>query len=219
MDPAFWHDRWQRGDVGFHQVVVHDQLQRYWPSLAIKPGAHVFVPLAGKSLDMLWLAQQGYRVSGVELSEIAVRQFFSESGLTPKMVQQPSFLQFSAGSMTLYCGDIFDLNTHDLADVAAVYDRAALIALPDDLRRRYVEHLARLVVPDAEILLIAIDYPVDEMDGPPFAVPTNEVHRLYAPAFSVDVLETRDGLVRSDNLKKRGVTRLDETAYRLRRRA
>lgn len=218
MDHVFWHDRWRRGDVGFHQSAVHDQLQRYWPSLKIKTDASVFVPLAGKSLDMVWLADQGHRVIGVELSEIAVAEFFSEAGLTPTIEQQPSFSLYTAGPFTLYCGDIFQLPARDLADVAAVYDRAALIALPADLRRRYVDHLAHLLVPPTEILLIAIDYPIDEMEGPPFAVPSNDVQHLYASSFDIDVLETRDGLVRSDNLKKRGVSRLDETAYRLRRR-
>jgi thiopurine S-methyltransferase len=219
MDHAFWHDRWQRGDVGFHQAVVHDQLQRIWPRLAVQTGSSVFVPLAGKSLDMAWLAQQGHRVIGVELSEIAVREFFTEAVLTPTIVQTTSFSVFAAGLFTIYCGDIFDLAAQHLADVSAVYDRAALIALPEPLRQRYVSHLTHLLEPDSEVLLIAIDYPAGEMDGPPFAVPFKDVHRLYAPAFDIDVIETRDGLVHSDNLKKRGITRLEETAYRLRRRA
>lgn len=219
MDHAFWHDRWHRGDVGFHQSSVHDQLQRTWPKLAVQTGSSVFVPLAGKSLDMAWLAKQGHRVIGVELSEIAVGEFFSEAALTPTIVQTPSFLVFSAGPFTIYCGDIFDLTAQHLADVTALYDRAALIALPDHLRQRYVAHLTHLLAPESQVLLIAIDYPIGEMEGPPFAVPFKEVHQLYASTFDIDVIETRDGLAHSDNLKKRGITRLEETAYRLRRRA
>jgi thiopurine S-methyltransferase len=219
MDKAFWQERWLRRDIGFHQPHIHEQLTRLWPSLDLARGSAVFVPLAGKSRDMVWLATQGHRVVGVELSDIAVREFFEEGGKTPKRTSAGRFEISSAGPFSIYCGDFFDFPAEALKDVAAVYDRAALIALPPDMRARYAETLERIVPRNAVIFLIGIDYPEHEIIGPPFAVTSGEIDRLFGAAFEITVLEARDGLAASDNLKRRGVTRLEETAYLLRRRA
>jgi thiopurine S-methyltransferase len=219
MDKAFWQERWQRRDIGFHQPHIHEQLQRLWPSLDLARGSAVFVPLAGKSRDMVWLATQGHRVVGIELSDIAVREFFEEGGRTPKRTSAGKFEISSAGPFSMYCGDFFELPAQALKDVAAVYDRAALIALPPSMRAHYADTLARIVPRNAVIFLIAIDYPEHEIIGPPFSVSRSEIDRLFGGAFEITVLEARDGLAASDNLKKRGITRLEETAYLLRRRA
>ncbi|MBN9248696.1 MAG: thiopurine S-methyltransferase [Hyphomicrobium sp.] len=219
MDKAFWHERWQRREIGFHQQRIHALLSRFWPQLGLPQGSAVFVPLAGKSRDMAWLATQGHRIIGVELSDVAVREFFEEAGLVPDRSSAGTFEIFSAGPFALYCGDFFELTADDLKDVVAVYDRAALIALPPQMRAAYAEALARILPREAIIFLIAIDYPEGEITGPPFAVPSDEVLRLYGDNFEIEVLESRDGLADSDNLKKRGVTRLAETVYLLRRRS
>ncbi len=218
MDKAFWHERWERRDIGFHQPHIHQQLQRFWPSLLLTPGSTVFVPLSGKSRDMVWLATQGHRIVGNELSDIAVREFFDEGGQTPKRTTTGAFEISSAGPFTIYRGDFFELPADVLGDVTAVYDRASLIALPPAMRPRYAETLARILPSNAIIFLIAIDYPEGEIEGPPFAVSGEEIARLYGAAFSIDILERRDGLAASDNLRKRGMTRLEETAYLLKRR-
>lgn len=219
MDKAFWNERWQRREIGFHQQRIHSQLLRFWPKLGLRQETAVFVPLAGKSRDMVWLATQGHRVIGVELSNVAVREFFDEGGQVPNRSSAGAFEISSAGPFELYCGDFFEFDGDVLKDVVAVYDRAALIALPPGMRAYYAETLARIVPRGAIIFLIAIDYPEGEISGPPFPVSRDEVHRLYGDTFEIDVLETRDGLADSDNLKKRGVTRLDETVYLLRRQA
>ncbi|MFA5957252.1 thiopurine S-methyltransferase [Hyphomicrobium sp.] len=219
MDQSFWQTRWQRGEIGFHQPHIHAQLQAFWPGLGLAKGSAVFVPLAGKSRDMAWLAGQGHEVIGAELSELAVRDFFEESGLSPTVTRSGPFQVFEAGPFKIYQGDFFALPPDTLSGVAACYDRAATIALPPEMRPRYAEKLASVLPSEAQILLIAIDYPEGEIKGPPFAVPQSEIRELYAPLFDIDVLEDRDGLAESDNLKKRGVTRLEETAYLLRRRA
>lgn len=219
MDKAFWHERWQRHDIGFHQQQIHPQLRAHWPALGLPPQSAVFVPLAGKSHDMVWLATQGHRIVGVELSDVAVHEFFEDGGQVPKRTWAGVFEVSSAGPFELYCGDFFDFPSEALTDVVAVYDRAALIALPPGMRVYYVETLTRIVPRDAVIVLIAIDYPENEVAGPPFAVPPEEVFRLYGSAFDIEVLDTRDALAESENLKKRGLTRLEETAYLLRRRA
>lgn len=219
MEQSFWHERWQRGDIGFHQPEVHDQLRRLWQALAVAPGSAVFVPLAGKSHDMVWLAGQGLRVIGVELSEIAVAEFFAENGLSATREASGSGEIWTAGPYTIHRRDFFELTADHLSDAAALYDRAALIALPPEMRPRYAAHLADVMPAGARGLLIAISYPEGEIAGPPFSVEEDEVRNLLAERFDVAILESRDGLAASENLRKRGLTRLEETAYRLRRRA
>ena len=219
MDPAFWHDRWQRQDIGFHQAHIHDLLKRYWPGLGLAKGSTVFVPLCGKSRDMVWLADQGHRIIGAELSEIAIDQFFADGGLKPTVTRQHNFTVKSAGPYALMCGDIFQLTPDSLRDVAAVYDRAALIALPPDMRARYAATLSNLVPRNVPVLLISLDYNEHESVGPPFPVPQAHIDDLFAAHFTITLLESRDALPTSENMRKRGVTRLDETAYLLRRKA
>jgi thiopurine S-methyltransferase len=218
MEKAFWTERWKRRDIGFHQPHVHEQLKRFWPTLNLPVASTIFVPLAGKSCDMVWLATQGHRVIGVELSDVAVREFFKDGGQTPEIRADGPFDLFSAGPFNLYRGDFFETSAEMVRDVVAVYDRAALIALPADLRERYAKKLASIIPSTAIIFLVALDYPEHEMSGPPFAVTRDEVDRLYGETFDIQVLEARDGLEASGNLRRRGVTRLQETAYVLRRR-
>jgi thiopurine S-methyltransferase len=218
MDKAFWTERWQRRDIGFHQPHVHEQLKKLWPALGLPFGSTVFVPLAGKSRDMVWLATQGHRIVGVELSDVAVREFFQDGGQTPDIRSDGPFDVFSAGPFSLYRGDFFEITPEAVHDVAAVYDRAALIALAPEIRARYAKKLTSILPRDAVLFLIAVDYPEHEISGPPFAVTREEVERLYGDTFNINVLEARDGLAASGNLRRRGVSRLQETAYLLRRR-
>ncbi|MBA2126026.1 thiopurine S-methyltransferase [Hyphomicrobium methylovorum] len=218
MDKAFWDERWQRRDIGFHQPHIHEQLQRFWPDLGLPVGSSVFVPLAGKSRDMVWLAAQGHRIVGIELSEIAIREFFLEGGQQPEQSSDSPFDIYSVGPFRLYRGDFFDLTASALQDVHAVYDRAALIALPADKRRQYADKLAALIPVEAKILLIGLSYPENEMSGPPFSVPKEEVERLYGKLFDISVLNERERLEFSPSLKRRGVTSLIETAYLLKRK-
>ena len=219
MEPQFWQDRWHKGEIGFHQAEPQAALLRHWPGLNIAKGSTVFVPLCGKSVDMLWLAEQGHRIVGAELSELAVDAYFAERGLTPGVRQSGGFTVKSSGVYELWCGDFFALATNDLPPIAATYDRAALVAMPPELQPRYSAKLAELTPAHAPALLIGLDYSPQEMEGPPFAVPQTRVRELMAPHFSVDVLEVRDGLATSEHLKKRGVTRLEEATYLLRRTA
>ena len=136
MDSEFWHQRWREGRIGFHQAQATPLLVAHWPTLELPRDSRVFVPRAGKSLDMPWLAAQGHRVLGVELSPLAVARFFEERGLVPRVHDSHLGRHHVAGAIELICGDVFDLDAQVLADCAAVYDRAALIALPPELRRR-----------------------------------------------------------------------------------
>jgi thiopurine S-methyltransferase len=214
-DPDFWRERWQNKDIGFHQPVIHEMLQKHWPSLGLAAGGQVFVPLCGKSLDMVWLAEQGHRVVGAELSAIAIDEFFAERGLKPAARTVGNFVVKSAGAYELWCGDIFEMTPDALADVAAVYDRAALVAFPPELQDRYAAKLKELVPAACPILLVALDYAQEQMTGPPFAVPRTQVDRLFSESHAISEVENRDALDSNPRFRQRGLTALKETIYLL----
>lgn len=145
MEPAFWQQRWADNQIGFHQAQVNPYLQTYWPQLQLAPGSRVLVPLCGKSLDLAWLAGQGHRVLGVELSRRAVEDFFREHGLEAEVRQQGAFEVWRSGDVQLWCGDFFALRAEDVADCVGLYDRAAVIALPVQMRARYMQLLSGLL--------------------------------------------------------------------------
>jgi thiopurine S-methyltransferase len=217
MNPDFWHERWQRQEIGFHQAEINPYLRQYWPELQVTGGT-VFVPLCGKSLDMVWLREQGHEVLGVELSPLAVQGFFAEHGHTLRHSADERFKRCEANGIQLLCGDFFDLAAADLAQVTAVYDRAALIALPPELRARYVRHLVSLLPAGAQILLVTVDYLQEEMTGPPFAVSGEEVEALYRPYADIELLARLDVLAQNPRFQARGMSRLYENIFRLKLR-
>lgn len=213
--PEFWLERWERGETGFHQASGNELLQRHWPSLGLQPGSTVLVPLCGKTFDMVWLAAAGHRVVGVELSPLAVDDFFREQGLEADTRTHGAFVIRSAGPISIWCGDVFELPAEATADVTGIYDRAALVAFPPTLQKRYARVLRGLAAQIKAMLLVSLDYPEGEMAGPPFSTPLMRVAELLGAAYEINIRETRDGLEKSPNLTERGVTRLDEAAYRL----
>jgi len=219
METEFWLQRWRDGQIGFHQDRVMPLLQKHWPGLALPAGARVLVPLAGKSLDIIWLAGQGHRVLAVELSPVAVAQFFAENGLAPTSHDSALGRHHIAGHIEVICGDIFNLDQHSLAGCAGFYDRAALVALPAAMRRRYVREIYGRLPAHCRGLLLTVDYPQHEMDGPPFAVDPAEVNSLYGEGWTIQPLEERDNLAQEPRFVARGLTRMSTSAYRLERRA
>lgn len=215
MTPDFWIERWQNGEIGFHQQAGNDLLSKHWPSLGAPSRSTVFVPLCGKSFDMVWLASQGHHVVGVELSPLAVDDFFREHEIEASSRTVGPFVVRTAGPITIWCGDVFELPAEATGEVAAVYDRAALIAFPSSLQKRYARKLGELV-PSVPILLIGLAYPDGQMTGPPFSTPLDQVANLFGATHDINVRETRDGLEKSQNIKARGVTSLDEAVYVLR---
>ncbi|HEY0503027.1 MAG TPA: thiopurine S-methyltransferase [Lysobacter sp.] len=218
MDPDFWRRRWRDGQIGFHQDVPTPLLLKHWPSLGVPSGTRVFVPLAGKTLDMAWFAAQGYRVLGVELSQLAVDAFFAEHGLEPERRESRYGTHYSAGGIELILGDAFALDVEVLAECTAVFDRAALIALPPDLRQRYARELYARLPTGCDGLLITLEYPQHEKAGPPFSVDEAEVRGHYARDWNVEVLERRDILAQQPTFAEEGVTDLATVVYRLRRK-
>jgi thiopurine S-methyltransferase len=217
-DPEFWRDRWDRGEIGFHQSQVNADLQAHWPRLQCPQSATVFVPMCGKSVDMVWLHAQQHTVIGVELSAVAVTDFFSEQKLQPVRTRAGRLERWSVAGYELYVGDFFDLGAELLTQVRAVYDRAALIALPPPLRVRYARHLSALLGAGCPMLLLTMDYPQQQMPGPPFAVGEAVVHALFGEEFTVRQIASRDALHEEPRFQKRGLTSRDEQAYLLERR-
>ena len=217
MEPKFWQERWARNQIGFHLPEVNPYLQRHWSQLALAPGSKVLVPLCGKSLDLVWLVSIGHRVMGVELSEQAVQAFFDEQGLVPRISQQGVFKVYQTEQIELWCGDVFALDAEAVADCTALYDRAALIALPPLMRAQYVDHLNSLLGSRCRGLLITLDYDQAQKAGPPFAVTDDEVRLLFGARWTLDVLAEQDILGDSWKFVQDGVTRLEERVYRLTR--
>src|SRR5471032_1332049 len=158
MEPDFWHQRWAQDQIGFHLSEVNPWLRQFWPVIQAKSQARVLVPLCGKSLDLAWLASEGHAVLGVELSHKAVEEFFKGQGVEPIVRQQGRFTVYRHDSIELWCGDFFALTADDAQHCSALYDRAALIALPPHMRQRYTEHLARILPGDCQGLLTTLDY-------------------------------------------------------------
>lgn len=213
MKKDFWLERWERQEIGFHQDAVNSHLIRYWERLKAAPGSKVFVPLCGKSHDMIWLRQQGHPVLGVELSPIAVESFFAENGYTPNRSTTRNFQQCEAEGIRVLCGDFFDLTAGEMEGVDTVYDRASLVALPPEMRQKYASHMLDILPPRARILLIAFDYDQAAMPGPPFAVTPAEVEALYGQQARVEKLATIDVLDENPRFKVRGLTKLHENIF------
>jgi thiopurine S-methyltransferase len=215
MKKEFWLERWERSEIGFHQNEINPYLLRFWNALSHPAGSEVFVPLCGKSLDMVWLRQQGSYVLGVELSPLAVKDFFYEQGMSAQCVSGGRFDNYIADGFCLACGDFFDLRKEDMAQVSAVYDRASLVALPPEMRESYARHLASILPRGTKILLVTFDYSQHEMQGPPFAVSVNEVKALYGQYADIRILAQEDVLEQNPRFKQRGVTRMQENIFLL----
>ncbi len=180
MHPEFWNERWQAGQIAFHEGRPNRFLEEHGATLG--GGRRVLVPLCGKSLDLAYLAACGHEVVGVELVESAVIAFFAEQGVTPTVTADHGFVRYQADAITILCGDVFATTSALLGPIDALYDRAAVIALPPAMRAAYVAHLRALLPPGTPGLVITIEYPQEAMAGPPFSVVEDELRALYAGA-------------------------------------
>lgn len=187
MHHDFWHQRWQNQQIGFHQGEVNPFLLAHFQALGLQVGMRVFVPLCGKSLDMHWLLAQGFQVVGAELSQMAVDALFAELGLTPEITQSGVLRHYRARQIEIFQGDFFALTQNQLGTVNAIYDRAALIALPDEMRKQYCEHLMT-ITQTAPQLLISFHYDQSLVPGPPFSVSKAEVSANYKSHYAITEL-------------------------------
>nr|WP_225776849.1 thiopurine S-methyltransferase [Pseudomonas sp. Marseille-Q3773] len=216
MEPAFWQQRWADNQIGFHQAQVNPYLQKYWAQLQRLPGSRVLVPLCGKSLDLAWLVGQGHRVVGIELSRRAVEDFFREHGLDAEVQQRGAFEVWRSGDLELWCGDFFALQPEDVGDCSGLYDRAAVIALPPQMRARYLQRLSALLPAGCRGLVVTLDYDQALLDGPPFSVGDGELRQGLA-GWQVDELEVAEVIEQSPKFVQAGISSLLERVYQVSR--
>lgn len=189
MDSTFWLNKWAIKDIGFHQAEVNRLLVRCFQKLSLEQGSRLFLPLCGKSFDIAWLLSKGYRVVGCELSKLAIEELFVELGMEPEISEAGNLTRYAGQNVDIFVGDIFELQDSDLGPVDAIYDRAALVALPENMRWRYARHLVR-IANTAPQLLVCYEYDQGVMAGPPFSVDAEEVDRLYGKTYQVDCIES-----------------------------
>lgn len=187
MDASFWHQRWEKNETAWHESKGNPLLVKHFQELSLAKRARVFVPLCGKTLDISWLLSHGYRVAGVELSQIAIEQLFMELGVQPEISEVGGLNQWSANNIDIFVGDIFALSRQSLGPVDAIYDRAALVAFPEEMRTRYTAHLTEMTG-TAPQLLICYEYDQRLLEGPPFSISKEEVNRHYLARYDVTLL-------------------------------
>lgn len=221
MEASHWLKAWSENRIGFHQKNVNKRMMSHWPSLELSPGAQVFVPLCGKTTDMLWIAEQGHAVLGVELSATAAEAFYIDNELEYAVSERDGFEIYASTNSSLvieiWVGDFFNLRQDHLARCSAYYDRAAMIAMNESLRAEYSAHMGVLMRPDSRALLLVISYDQDKMKGPPFSVTDENVRKLLSEAFDICELEHYSGAQRLGNLSDRGLETLDERVYLMKR--
>ncbi len=205
MEHEFWHERWAKQQTGFHEGTVNQYLHDHWPELAGTGTDAVFVPLCGKAHDMWWLNDRGHPIIGVELSDIACKDFFEEAGEKANVHPGEPFTTFKHDDLQLWCGDFFQLVPDDLKHIRLVYDRAALIALPPEMRQGYVDHLTAVTPEGVQMLLITLDYDSNEMQGPPFNVSDDEVFKLYGEDYEISQVLKQDMARDNPFAKRRGL--------------
>lgn len=213
-----WIKRWEKGETGWHQASVNTKLVDFLDCLEQDSNPCVFVPLCGKSLDMLYLLEQGFHVVGVELSKLAVEAFFAENNISYSVIKQGNFQRYCAHKIDIYCGDFFDLEASHLQAVNGVYDRASLIALPIDLRAKYVKHLYSIITSDCKILLLTLNYPQAQMSGPPYALDQAEVKTLFTKRFDCEQLQCFNDIQNEPKFQRAGVDYVEKATYCLRKK-
>ncbi len=193
MSNQQWEYAWKNNQIDFHQTEINPLLQDYWATLALPNNAPVFVPLCGKSEDMQWLLLQNYQVIGIEISPIAVAAFFTEHQLTPNKTRHGKLTRWQCNNLTIFCGDFFDLNKHDLIGVLAVYDRAALLALSPVKRKRYVRHMRTILPENCPTLLLTTEYPeIDTIDS--LEMIDGEIVNLYQRSYNIQLLHAESSV-------------------------
>lgn len=212
-----WLARWKSNKIGWHRQAVNEKLVEFIDCLQLNTGERVFVPLCGKSQDMIYLLNQGFQVVGVELSQLAIEQFFKENNLSYSVTKDPWFVCYQSENITLYCGNYFDLNQLHLDKVCAVYDRAALVALNAGLREKYAQHLYSIISKGCRVLLLTLNYPQSQMSGPPFAVDQQEVMSLYNDGFECQQLQCYDDIKNEPKFLRAGVDFIEKATYCLRK--
>lgn len=212
-----WIQQWKDGETGWHSDAPNVKLIEFIDCLQLHKLETVFVPLCGKSQDMIYLLKRGYRVIGVEMSALAVNAFFKENKIPYTVQEAQDFTVYNAKNIRVFCGNYFDLNAGHLDKVKAVYDRASLIALPEDLRVKYAQHLYSITQSDCKALLLTLNYPQSQISGPPFAVDEAAVNSLFK-GFECQQLQCFNDIENEPKYLHANVDFIEKATYLLRKK-
>jgi len=216
MDPSFWINRWKDNQIGWQQESTNPLLIRYWDKLNLPPHSNVLVPCCGKSLDMIFLSKKNFNVTGIELSEEACSSFFEENKIPYVIEKKPLFKKFISSNITLYNGDLFDMTLQDFPKYAGIYDRAAIIALPQEMRARYAKHITSLstVTPQTKMLLLSLEFDGKKRPPPPHSVSEKEIREIYSN-FNIKPLYRKNIIDEEEKFKSCDIQTLEETIFLL----
>mgnify|MGYP000108317721 CR=1 FL=1 len=215
MDAAFWHNKWEKNEIGFHQQVVHSWMSRNLAQLGELSGKTIFVPLCGKTLDIAYLLEQGLTVIANELSELAVIELFASMKLTADISDWSGHGKvYRAEKLTVYVGDYFELTPAELSSANYVYDRAAIIALPLAMRQKYGRQMMS-TCGKASQLIMTLDYNQAQMSGPPFSVAGSELEQIYSEHYSIKTLVRENIIDKEPRFKQKGLTEFNQSLYLL----
>lgn len=189
MGNQLWLQRWEEKNTGWHEKDVNPFLEKNFHLLNLNKGATIFIPLCGKTLDIAWLLSYGYNVIGCELSHIAITELFKELDLVPKVSIIDKFKVYSNKGITIYEGDIFHLTKDLVGTIDAIYDRAALVALPKELRFQYTT-LLRELTNRAKQLLITVVYEQEVYTRTPYSIPQKEIEQHYKDFYTIIKLDS-----------------------------
>ncbi len=209
MEKEFWQNKWEKSEIAFHEKEGNLLLIKYFSKLSLTEGNRIFIPLCGKTHDIHWLLLQGCKVVGAELSKIAIDQLFQDLKIEPNIVKIGNLFHYSAKNIDMYIGDIFDLSKEILGQIDAIYDRAAIVALPPDLRNRYTTHLME-ITNKAKQLLICYEYDQNLTGGPPFSISKQEVKKHYDLQYDITLLEALDIALRGQTPANENIWMLEK---------
>lgn len=218
MTQELWREKWRSNDIAFHQERINPLLKAHLPRVKLNPGDRILVPLCGKSLDMGWLNQCHYRVMGVELSSVAIADYFDELGVKPQRQMQGNFTRWWHKHIQIWCGNIFDLNLLDVDRIKLIYDSAALTAFDADERQTYVDHFAKILPMRTQIMLMTTET-ADVQYTDSVARIDSEVKNLYQADYRIELLHGQDSLKIDPEFPQLPARMLEEKIYLMHNRS
>lgn len=189
MESDFWHDLWEANDTGWHLDTTNPFLQEFLSQLELKEDSRIFIPLCGKTIDIKWLLSKGHRIVGAELNENAIKELFVSLSLHPNIQNIGQLTLYSAKNIDIFVGDILELNKEILGKVDAIYDRGALVALPNEIRIKYTS-LLKYIASAIPQLLISYEYDQNLIEGPPFSITKSEIKKHYGELYDIKLLKS-----------------------------
>ncbi len=220
MQKSYWEARWRKNKIGFHGSQPDEALTTHWPDLNLDSDSIVAAPLCGKSTDLVWLRNRGHEVYGVEFVEQACRDFFEEQGMGDalRVRNHPKGPVYSSDGITLQAADFMKLHPRDVPAATALYDRAALVALPEEMRADYAARCSRLFPELDTVLLVSFEYDSSLMSGPPFSIYGDEIRRLYGETFTVKELSRTDMVPVSEKYRRIGLPEMIKVCWLLKKK-